>query len=378
MVCWKCLLCDLLLVAWLAWAVFAVWLTNQVFRKIRYLTAFEPDKMSRVLCGSRYDQAFLSKWKIYLGAIFLIPIRTVLVLSLTLIGVIYSNIFCLIFGVSDKTYYRPQSRLYFALHYHFIGFLSRCAHFCMGYYSMPTRVLSLKDYWADYKPVQDVSRPPLIISNHVSYLDMWTLLHIDENPGFLAKASIRNLFIVGHFAKIHHCIFFNRDDPIERERITTMIGERCKLVEEGKMMPLLIFPEGTTTNGRALMKFKKGVFSPMKPFFVYSMKYGDGSTFIPCFNLIHPAYSFFLTMSQPSNHIEYFKFAEPIDPLYILQKHGVSPTADNAWEVVAEETKKLMCFAFGFDNDNTSFQDKKLFDKDMQNLTEEEFRKRGE
>ena len=69
---------------------------------------------------------------------------------------------------------------------------------------------------------------------------------------------------------------------------------------------------------------------------------------------------------------------EPIDPLYILQKHGVSPTADNAWEVVAEETKKLMCFAFGFDNDNTSFQDKKLFDKDMQNLTEEEFRKRGE
>ena len=378
MVCWKCICCDIVLVAWLAWAVYAVRLTNTIFRKIRYLTDFEPNKMGRVLCGSRYDQAYLNKWEIYFGAVIILPVRTAAVLSLTAIGLIFSNIFCLVFGVRDATYYKPRSKLYFALHYYVIGFLSRCAHFCLGFYRMPTRLLSLKDYWADYKPQQDVSRAPLIISNHVSYLDMWTLLHVSEIPGFLAKSSIRHLPIVGHFAKIHHCIFFNRDDPVERERITNMIADRCKLVEEGKMRPLLIFPEGTTTNGSALMKFKKGVFSPLKPFFVYSMKYGNGRSFIPCFNLMHPGYSFFLFMCQLTNHIEYFKFSEPIDPLYILKKHGVSPTADNAWEVVAEETKKLMCFAFDFDNDNTSFQDKKLFDKEMQNLTEEEFRKRGE
>ena len=49
------------------------------------------------------------------------------------------------------------------------------------------------------------------------------------------------------------------------------------------MMPLIIFPEGTTTNGRALMKFKKGAFFTEKPFYVYSMMYCKQPAFIPCF-----------------------------------------------------------------------------------------------
>lgn len=87
-----------------------------------------------------------------------------------------------------------------------------------------------------------------------------------------------------------------------------MIAERIKLVEEGKMMPLLIFPEGTTTNGRALMKFKKGAFFSEKPFHVYSLMYSRHPSFIPCFNLINPAYSAFIFISKFVNQVEYYRF----------------------------------------------------------------------
>ena len=366
-----------LLILWILWSVGIVMVTNKVFKRLKYLTDFDPNKMASVLCGSRYDQAYLCKWKIYLGGIFLLPIRLLIILVFVVVGTTYSIVFVLIFNVNDKNYYRPMSKIYFAGHYYIIGRMSRVVHALMGFNFTPTVRLNLNDFWAGYKPVQDVSRTPLIISNHVSYLDMWLLLHIEENPGFLAKSSIRNLPIVGHFAKIHHTIFFNRDDPTERERITQMINERCRLVEQGGMMAMVIFPEGTTTNGRAIMKFKKGAFAPMKPFYVYSMFYGGNSSLTPCFNLIHPLYSFFILMCQLDNKLTYYKFEQPIDPLYICKKFNVDPTDENAWEVVAEETKKLMCFAFKMDNDITSFQNKKVFDKEMQGLTEEEFRERG-
>lgn len=363
---------------WLAWAVFAVRLTSKIFRKLEYLNKFDPNKMSGVLCGSRYDQSCLNKYEIYFGSAVLIPLRVLLIVPIFGLGYVIIKICSIIYEVNPKRFYRPQGSLYFAISYYMPASFSRIIFFIMGMYSMPTKIFRLNDFWANYKPVQDVSNPPLIISNHVSYLDMWMLLHLQENPGFLAKMSIRSLPIVGMMAMFHQCIFINRDDPVERERITQSIVERVKLVEEGKMKPLLIFPEGTTTNGRALMKFKKGAFFTEKPFFVYSMMYSKDPSFIPCFNLINPAYSAFIFISKLHNQLDYYKFDQPIDPLWILQKHGRSPGQEDNWEIIAEEVKQLMCFAFKFDNDTSSFQEKKSFDIQMQGLTENEFRKRGE
>jgi 1-acyl-sn-glycerol-3-phosphate acyltransferase len=40
-----------------------------------------------------------------------------------------------------------------------------------------------------------------------------------------------------------------------------MIADRQELIESsGKYVPLLVFPEGGTTNGSSLIKFKKGAF----------------------------------------------------------------------------------------------------------------------
>jgi lysophosphatidylcholine acyltransferase/lyso-PAF acetyltransferase len=42
------------------------------------------------------------------------------------------------------------------------------------------------------------------------------------------------------------------------------IIERSKLIKDGKVFPpVMIFPEGTTTNGKYLISFKKGAFESL-------------------------------------------------------------------------------------------------------------------
>jgi 1-acyl-sn-glycerol-3-phosphate acyltransferase len=132
---------------------------------------------------------------------------------------------------------------------------------------------------------------------------------------------------------------------------------------------MLIFPEGTTTNGRAMMKFKKGAFMCEKPLRLYSMIYG--SDFIPCLNLTAPGPSILITLSQFVNRFKFLRFKQAVDPLWILQKHGLKPGQEDNWEVIAKEVKDLMCFAFDLINDNSTFRDKCAFDCEAQNMTME-------
>lgn len=240
---------------------------------------------------------------------------------------------------------------------------------------MPTKEFDIYDFWADYEPIQDTKKTSLIVCNHTSYFDMWVLLMIQENPSFLSKSSVAKIPIVGFFAKMHQTIFLNRADRKEKSKILEKIEEKANLAAEGKVQPLLIFPEGTTTNGRGMMKWKRGAFVCEKPLGLYSLYYD--SKFIPCLNLTAPLPSAIITLSQFHNKLTYLRFKQPIDPLWILKKHGLKPGQEDNWEVIAQEVKELMCFAFDLINDDSSFKDKCAFDCEAQNLTMEQLMKRS-
>ena len=176
--------------------------------------------------------------------------------------------------------------------------------------------------------------------------------------------------VVGFFAKMQQCIFFDRKNEEERKNVQNIINQRILDAEKGLYQPLLIFPEGTTTNGRAMMKFKRGAFELEKPFYVYSLYYH--SKFVPCLNMIKPAPSNFIMLSLLSNNITYMKFSEPIDPLWIIKKHGRKPGQEGNWEIIAKEVKELMCFAFGLENDDMTFMEKCKFDCASQGITMEQ------
>jgi lysophosphatidylcholine acyltransferase/lyso-PAF acetyltransferase len=127
----------------------------------------------------------------------------------------------------------------------------------------------------------------LIISNHTGFYDIIMNMAI-HSCGFLAKEETKNYFLVGTISKGLNCLFVKRESKTDRERIFTELEKRQKDFYDGKILtPICLFPEGTTTNGKYILKFKRGAFYnllPIKPQIIllgnnlnYSVAIGVGS-----------------------------------------------------------------------------------------------------
>eukprot|EP00906_Rhabdomonas_costata_P036530 RCo051237 len=103
-----------------------------------------------------------------------------------------------------------------------------------------------------------------LVCNHLSYMDiliMMTLLM----PAFVAKIELRSLPSFGFLCKMVHCLFIDRRPGANGQAAAIADRQRKMMSEPGKYPPLLIFPEGTTTNGTALLEFRRGAFTTGAP-----------------------------------------------------------------------------------------------------------------
>ncbi|MBF95954.1 MAG: hypothetical protein CFH34_00860 [Alphaproteobacteria bacterium MarineAlpha9_Bin4] len=98
------------------------------------------------------------------------------------------------------------------------------------------------------------SHKPLILTgNHCSYLDIIILGSVLPSC-FVAKSEIKSWFFFGFLAKLQNSIF------IDRRSLRTL--DSLKKVSDslsGKFATI-IFPEGTTNNGKNVLKFKPSLF----------------------------------------------------------------------------------------------------------------------
>jgi len=65
---------------------------------------------------------------------------------------------------------------------------------------------------------------------------------------------------VGTIADAVGCLFIDRGSEDQRKDMLDIIGERQYECEQDKYPPLILYPEGGTTNGTHLINFKKGAF----------------------------------------------------------------------------------------------------------------------
>lgn len=94
----------------------------------------------------------------------------------------------------------------------------------------------------------------LIMSNHVSWLDIFALNYIHPIR-FVAKQEIRQWPILGGMVARGGTVFIDRTDKKDAVRISKNIAV-C-LQEEGTVA---LFPESTTTNGLRLLPLKAALF----------------------------------------------------------------------------------------------------------------------
>lgn len=91
-------------------------------------------------------------------------------------------------------------------------------------------------------------RPMLWVSNHVSWTDIALLGQLTP-LSFLSKAEVRNWPVAGWLAAKAGSLFIRRgagDSPLIRQQMTRHLQQP---------LALLMFPEGTTTDGRTVRTF---------------------------------------------------------------------------------------------------------------------------
>lgn len=91
------------------------------------------------------------------------------------------------------------------------------------------------------------------IGNHISYLDVQTVGGIVEGT-FIAKKDIESWPFFGLMGKMGQTIYMSRN-PADAAREGQMLDERLK-----EPSPIIIFPEGTSSNGSSILPFKSSLF----------------------------------------------------------------------------------------------------------------------
>ena len=92
--------------------------------------------------------------------------------------------------------------------------------------------------------------PYLLVSNHVSYVDI-VLLGAAAGGSFVAKQEIDSWPVVGHLCRGVGTVFIDRGAKRDLVRVARAV-ERAMAAGKG----VIVFPEGTTGDGRALLAFK--------------------------------------------------------------------------------------------------------------------------
>lgn len=96
--------------------------------------------------------------------------------------------------------------------------------------------------------------PVLFVCNHTSYSDI-SILGALLPASFVAKAEVATWPMFGFLAKLQRTVFVDRRPT----RATGQRDEMIRRLEEGDN--LILFPEGTSSDGNAVLPFKSALFS---------------------------------------------------------------------------------------------------------------------
>lgn len=96
--------------------------------------------------------------------------------------------------------------------------------------------------------------PTLFVANHTSYLDI-TILGAATNGSFVSKAEVADWPLFGLLARLQRTVFVDRrarEAGAQRDQI----AERLEAGDD-----LILFPEGTSSDGNGTLPFKSALFS---------------------------------------------------------------------------------------------------------------------
>lgn len=96
----------------------------------------------------------------------------------------------------------------------------------------------------------------LLVCNHLSYLDI-IVIAAQSPVVFVAKSDLSGWPFIGSLLKHSGTILAHRNQPIKSAK--TALEIQAALSRE---VPVVLFPEGTSTNGESVLSFRSPFFQP--------------------------------------------------------------------------------------------------------------------
>ncbi|OMO87623.1 Phospholipid/glycerol acyltransferase [Corchorus capsularis] len=188
-------------------------------------------------------------------------------------------------------------------------FLSRALLFIVGFYWINESHRDSANTQENSKTEgtnqsEEKERPGAIISNHVSYLDI--LYHMSSSfPSFVAKRSVAKIPLIGLISKCLGCVYVQRESKSsDFKGVAGVVTERVREAHQNKSAPMMmLFPEGTTTNGDFLLPFKTGAFLASAPVLPVILRY-PYQRFSPAWDTISGVRHVIFLLCQFVNHME--------------------------------------------------------------------------
>lgn len=199
-----------------------------------------------------------------------------------------------------------------------------------------------------------VGTTPVVVCNHVSWIDALVLTS-SFFPSFVAKDSVRDLPIWGRLALVMRCLFVSSGKKGGGSSAALIgrirdVGSANNRQQEGKNLltgSIVVFPEGTTTNGSFLLPFRTGAFAAGLPVQPILLKY-DFVAFNPSWETISPKKHIVRLLAQPSHRC------------HVISLPQIAPTGESKEDVrdFANRARDAIAEAGGLQKSDLGYQDK--------------------
>lgn len=225
-------------------------------------------------------------------------------------------------GLSEEERARPVSGWRSWLFHVPVWLLSRGVFFSLGF------------HWVRVKGQRASNKeaPVLVVAPHSGFLDMLVLL-TTQLPTVVSRSENTSLPVIGALLEFNQSVLVSRKDPQSRKKAVAQVNER--LTSDGYWPQMLMFSEGTTTNGKALLKFKPGAFLAGVPVQPVLLRYPNqlntvcwtfkGQTWLEC--LWHTTSQLYTNMT-----VEYLPVYKPSEE----EKNNPGLYADNVQKLMAK------------------------------------------
>ncbi|KHG28279.1 Lysophosphatidylcholine acyltransferase 1 [Gossypium arboreum] len=297
----------------------------------------------------RGELPLMEKLQLGIAFVTLLPLRIILVMTVLVVYYLICRI-CTLFSVPNHGEGQED--------YAHLGgwrrtvilrsgrFLSKTLLFLVGFYRINETHNGSKNSQENSKtagtlqPDEPEQRPGAIVSNHISYLDI--LYHMSSSfPSFVAKRSVANIPLVGLISKCLGCVYVQRESKSsDFKGVSGVVTDRvCKAHQDEYAPKILLFPQGTTTNGDYLISFKTGAFLARAPVVPVILKY-PYQRFSPAWESVTGVRHVVFLLCQFVNHME-VTWLPVYYPLQ-LEKDDPKLYANNVRRLMASEGNLIL------------------------------------